>query len=60
MKQERQQTGLTLREVARRMGFTAAYISDLELGRRGWNDAKVKAYRIALQCDTSQKSEGES
>lgn len=39
---------ITLREVARRMGFSAAYLSDLELGRRGWDAELVKNYFAAI------------
>ena len=53
MKREREEKGLSLREVARRMGFTAAYICDMELGRRGWNGAKIKAFRLALTGNNS-------
>jgi DNA-binding transcriptional regulator YiaG len=35
LKAKRQKAGLSLREVARRMQFTPAYVSDVELGRRG-------------------------
>lgn len=45
----RKQAGLSLREVARRMGFSVAYVSDLELGRRGWNDGLMKRYVNALR-----------
>lgn len=45
----RKQAGLSLREVARRMGFSVAYVGDLELGRRGWNDELMKRYIRALR-----------
>jgi ribosome-binding protein aMBF1 (putative translation factor) len=32
----REKMGLTLREAARRMGISAAYLSDLERGNRAW------------------------
>ena len=38
------------REIARRMKVSAAYLSDLELGRRGWNEQKVTAYLQAVQA----------
>lgn len=41
--------GLTLREVARRMGLSAAYLSDLELGRRRWNAGLIERYREAAR-----------
>lgn len=44
LKQQREASGVTLREVGRRMGFSAAYISDLEHGRRAWNATRIAAY----------------
>jgi len=40
----RLKAGLSLREVARRMRFSASYISDLELGRRPWNSSVRRAF----------------
>ena len=48
-RKRRKQSGLSLREVARRMKFSVAYLSDLELGRRGWNDDLMKQYINALR-----------
>lgn len=45
----RREAALSLREIARRMDLSAGYISDLELGRRGWNDELMKRYIKALQ-----------
>ena len=36
--------GLSLREAARRIGATAAYLCDLEYGRRAWGGKKAGAY----------------
>lgn len=44
----REAAGLSLREVARRMSLSVAYISDLELGRRNWGDEISKRYLSAL------------
>jgi len=44
----RHERGLTLREVAARMGFTPMYISDLERGRRAWREELVQLYFDAL------------
>jgi transcriptional regulator with XRE-family HTH domain len=41
--------GQTLRAVARKMGFTASYICDLEQGRRAWSESLKKAYLKALE-----------
>ena len=49
MRKLRQKAGLTGREVARRMNLSAAYVSDLELGRRGWNAERRRAYTSALK-----------
>jgi len=34
LREQRKGAGLTLREVARRLGFTASYVCDVELNRR--------------------------
>lgn len=49
LREKREKSGLSLREVARRMGFTAPYLSDLELGRRNWSEEKVAEYLEALK-----------
>ena len=41
---QREQRGLILREAARRIGATAAYLCDLEHGRRTWGGKKARAY----------------
>lgn len=41
--------GKSLREVAKKMGVSAPYVSDLERGRRNWTDEKVGQYRKALK-----------
>ena len=48
MRQLRLRQKVTLRTVASRMGFSPAYVSDLELGRRNWNDGLMVAYEQAL------------
>jgi transcriptional regulator with XRE-family HTH domain len=45
----RLESGLSIREVALRMGFSAAYVSDLELGRRNWSASLVEVYASALE-----------
>lgn len=40
---------LSLREVARRLGYSAAFVSDLELGRRCWTEEKAEAYNRVVQ-----------
>lgn len=49
MRALRKSAGLSLREVARRLDFSAAYISDLELGRRDWSEKLIKIYEKALR-----------
>lgn len=39
---------LSIREVARRCSLSAAYISDLELGRRSWGPKASTKYREAI------------
>lgn len=45
----REEAGLSLRTVADRLGYSAAYVSDLELGRRAWSQDKQDNYRKALK-----------
>lgn len=49
MRKLRKEAGLGLREIARKMGFSAAYVSDLELGRRGWSGDLIRAYQKAIK-----------
>jgi predicted transcriptional regulator len=49
MRKMRVKAGLTGREVARRLKLSAAYVSDLELGRRAWNAARRHAYTEAIK-----------
>lgn len=42
---------LSLRTVAKRLGFSAAYISDLENGRRSWNIVRMEAYLCVISLD---------
>lgn len=48
LRQCREQHGLSAREVASRMGYSAMYICDLEHGRRGWKHALVQEYLDAI------------
>lgn len=49
LKTERKAKGLSLREIARRMEFTPAYISDLEHGRRAWGAKLRRSYIKAVK-----------
>ena len=44
----REQSGRSLRDVAKALGVSAAYLSDLELGRRNWSPNRIHAYQAAL------------
>ena len=48
MRERRQRAGLSLRALAKRLGLTASYLSDLERGRRHWSAKNVKRYADAL------------
>jgi transcriptional regulator with XRE-family HTH domain len=45
--------GAPLREIARRLNCSAAYLSDLELGRRNWTQDKLSAFSAALYESTN-------
>ena len=47
-RKERKRFGKSLREVASRLGVSAAYISDLELGRRNWDDKRLCEFMLAV------------
>jgi len=49
MRVRRERTGLSLRDMAKRCGWSAAYVSDLELGRRSWGPKQTKRYTEALR-----------
>lgn len=48
-REERKEHGLSGREMARRMGLSAPYLSDLELGKRNWSVKLVKLWNNALK-----------
>ena len=48
MSQLRKDKGISLQEVARRLKFSAAYICDLEKGRRLWRHELIEKYKAAL------------
>lgn len=50
LRKTRIDSGISLRELARRMDLSAAYVSDLELGRRAWSKSKVEDYLRHLAC----------
>ena len=44
----REFSGLSLREVARRMKISAPHLSDLELGRKPWREELATRFLIAV------------
>ncbi len=48
LRAKRERAKMSLRTVAAKLGFSAAYVSDLERGKRAWTDAKVADYLAAL------------
>ena len=44
----RTRADVSLREVAVKMQVSAAYLSDLELGRRNWSEDTQKSFHNAL------------
>lgn len=44
----RESKGIQLREIARQMNFSAAYVSDVERGNRTPNDKFLRKYKAAL------------
>lgn len=49
MRKARKDAALSLREVARRLQVSAAYLSDLELGRRAWTRDKRESFLKAIR-----------
>ncbi len=45
LRRMRKAAGFTLRQMARRLYFSAAYISDIELGRRNCTENIAKVYK---------------
>jgi predicted transcriptional regulator len=48
MRRLREAAKVSLRGIAAKLGFSAAYVSDLELGNRHWTDDKIQAYKKHL------------
>lgn len=49
MRALRTKNGITLREMAGRLGFSPAYISDLERGRRQWREELMRDFNKSAQ-----------
>jgi transcriptional regulator with XRE-family HTH domain len=48
MRRVRMSRGFLLREVARRMHISPAYLSDLERGKRDWNAKRLREFVDAI------------
>lgn len=49
MRDMRIKNGKSLRDIAKVLGFSAPYISDLELGRRNWSPGLLLNYENACK-----------
>lgn len=56
MRKERARCELSIRAMARRMGCSAPYVSDLEKGRRIWTPNTIDWYRGALPPNAQPSS----
>jgi len=45
----REKFGIDLRTFAKAIGFSAPYVSDLELGRRRWSEQLIYRFEAALE-----------
>lgn len=45
----REAAKISLREMARRLGMSAPYVSDLELGRRNWTQDKADRFAAIIE-----------
>lgn len=50
LRKERTRAGLSLREVAKRLGYTTSYVCDIELNRRNANEDLAGRYLLALNA----------
>lgn len=48
MRDLRTHRGYSLRKLAHKMSISVPYLSDLELGRRKWSEAKIRDYIVAI------------
>lgn len=49
LRAERETCGISVRDIARRMGLSVVYVADLERGLRLWSRPRVLSYYAALQ-----------
>lgn len=59
MREIRENAGISLRELARRLGWTPAYVSDIELGRRNppGRAPQIMAWADAIGADEARTVE---
>lgn len=50
LRERRKAAGVSMREMARRMGLSAPYVGDLELGRRAWTADRVANFEAKLDA----------
>jgi len=55
MRKLREKTGISLRAFARILKLSAPYVSDLELGQRGWSDDMQARYISALRPSATRR-----
>ena len=49
-RKEREASGRTIKEVAGAMGISGVYLSELELGRKAWNEDLAERFTAALKA----------
>jgi DNA-binding XRE family transcriptional regulator len=54
-RQVRIKAGLSLRDMARLLDLSAPYVSDLERGRRNWNEHLIQCWNISLFLKPERK-----
>jgi predicted transcriptional regulator len=57
MRRMRGDLGVSVRCLSRRMGVSASYLSDLELGRRNWSEILVERYLFQLDSEDEPTKE---
>ena len=55
MRERRKQAGVSLRALGARLGLSASYLCDLELGRRAWNAAQITRYEAGLAVPAAKE-----
>lgn len=48
LRKQRKEAGITMRALAKQLGISPTYLSDLENDRRGWNGRLVNRYQHAI------------